>query len=447
MKHFEFKEGTSSKFWEVSVDDKVLIVKWGRIGTVGQSKTKSFPSNDLATQEERALIAEKLAKGYVAVYTDTTLPPPKAEETIITPPPKQHEGVRAVLKDSQGETIILTQLGRYIITGEGEKRTVQDLSSTKKAEEHFKRLTMLREKNGYKVSQLQQVTTNSIEPPNALETAGFEGETKHENGRLFITFRGDAEAKIPQPVCDALVARIEELAPRCVQLLCDFASPKSAWERALKEKHLLSVKSFVFDTHFQTQTRQGENSLGDLDAVLNACPKLRNLFATGDLALNPVTHPNLKTLYLLGNPLSNSLLENLGKCQFPALDCLALSLTSDAAARNQSSLVSALASIKAPNLKEVHIGGIRNVPQFLTAVLAHNLPPQIRILSIEDEFDCPSGEIERILQKNPDALRSLEVLSLPLDEATVSHIQQCIPCIREYSGGAETFLPKVYGEW
>jgi predicted DNA-binding WGR domain protein len=41
MRRFEFKEGSSSKFWEVSVSGNTLTVRFGRIGTEGQEKTKS----------------------------------------------------------------------------------------------------------------------------------------------------------------------------------------------------------------------------------------------------------------------------------------------------------------------------------------------------------------------------------------------------------------------
>ena len=43
-RRFEFVEGTSSKFWEISTDGNNVTVRYGRIGTNGQSQTKSFTS-------------------------------------------------------------------------------------------------------------------------------------------------------------------------------------------------------------------------------------------------------------------------------------------------------------------------------------------------------------------------------------------------------------------
>lgn len=67
MRRFEFVQGTSNKFWEVTVDGSSLTTSWGRIGTKGQSKTKSFDSPESAIQAQDKLVAEKLKEGYVEV--------------------------------------------------------------------------------------------------------------------------------------------------------------------------------------------------------------------------------------------------------------------------------------------------------------------------------------------------------------------------------------------
>ena len=64
MRRFEFKEGSSNKFWEVSVAGSTLTVRFGRVGANGQEKTKRFASGALAEKEQEKLIAEKVAKGY-----------------------------------------------------------------------------------------------------------------------------------------------------------------------------------------------------------------------------------------------------------------------------------------------------------------------------------------------------------------------------------------------
>ncbi len=63
-RRFELVEGSSSKFWEVARDGCSVTVRYGRIGTDGQAKTKDFASEDQARRYADGLIEEKIAKGY-----------------------------------------------------------------------------------------------------------------------------------------------------------------------------------------------------------------------------------------------------------------------------------------------------------------------------------------------------------------------------------------------
>ena len=64
-RYFEFVQGTSSKFWEVSQAGNAMTTRWGRIGSNGQSKTKTFADEDLAANAVTELIEEKTAEGYI----------------------------------------------------------------------------------------------------------------------------------------------------------------------------------------------------------------------------------------------------------------------------------------------------------------------------------------------------------------------------------------------
>ncbi len=64
-RYFEFVEGTSNKFWEVSQTDNTMTTRWGRIGSAGQSKTKTFADAQAAATAMAILIEEKTDEGYV----------------------------------------------------------------------------------------------------------------------------------------------------------------------------------------------------------------------------------------------------------------------------------------------------------------------------------------------------------------------------------------------
>jgi predicted DNA-binding WGR domain protein len=65
VRRFEFTGGTSRKFWEISLSGSSFTVRFGRIGTAGQSQIKTFADEAKAKREANHLIAEKLKKGYV----------------------------------------------------------------------------------------------------------------------------------------------------------------------------------------------------------------------------------------------------------------------------------------------------------------------------------------------------------------------------------------------
>jgi DNA ligase-1 len=64
-RRFEFVEGSSAKFWEIEIDGGDVTVRYGRIGTQGQSQTKSFADSESANAQADKLIGEKTKKGYV----------------------------------------------------------------------------------------------------------------------------------------------------------------------------------------------------------------------------------------------------------------------------------------------------------------------------------------------------------------------------------------------
>ena len=58
-------KATSSKFWEISQDGNDVTVRFGKIGTHGQTQTKTFDDAAAAQKHAEKLIGEKTKKGYV----------------------------------------------------------------------------------------------------------------------------------------------------------------------------------------------------------------------------------------------------------------------------------------------------------------------------------------------------------------------------------------------
>jgi predicted DNA-binding WGR domain protein len=64
---FEYKDEKSSKFWEITLDDTTISVRYGKTGSTGQSQQKVFADSGLARKHVEKLISEKTGKGYLEI--------------------------------------------------------------------------------------------------------------------------------------------------------------------------------------------------------------------------------------------------------------------------------------------------------------------------------------------------------------------------------------------
>jgi predicted DNA-binding WGR domain protein len=91
-REFQLRDGTSDKFWKITLDGKATTVNFGRRGTDGQTQTKEWGSEDEAQKSFAKLIAEKTKKGYVettskgttATLATTPKPRPAAKTATAT---------------------------------------------------------------------------------------------------------------------------------------------------------------------------------------------------------------------------------------------------------------------------------------------------------------------------------------------------------------------------
>ena len=65
IQYFKLVDEKSSKFWEISIGEARVSVRYGKIGTTGQSQTKEFATGAAAALHANKLVAEKLVKGYL----------------------------------------------------------------------------------------------------------------------------------------------------------------------------------------------------------------------------------------------------------------------------------------------------------------------------------------------------------------------------------------------
>lgn len=83
-RRFELQDAGSAKFWEVSAEGSVLTVRFGKLGTEGQTKPKTLASPAAAQKEMEKLVREKTGKGYVEVGSKASRSP-KAKDQPTKP--------------------------------------------------------------------------------------------------------------------------------------------------------------------------------------------------------------------------------------------------------------------------------------------------------------------------------------------------------------------------
>ncbi|TWP53598.1 DUF4132 domain-containing protein [Lentzea tibetensis] len=88
VRRWELVADGSAKFWEVGQEGKDVTVRFGRLQTDGQTKTKSLADEREASAHVAKLVAEKEKKGYRPVTEPAAAPPACApdEDAFVMPP-------------------------------------------------------------------------------------------------------------------------------------------------------------------------------------------------------------------------------------------------------------------------------------------------------------------------------------------------------------------------
>jgi uncharacterized protein YwqG/predicted DNA-binding WGR domain protein len=95
--YLELSDGKSHKFYETTVNGTEIIIRYGRIGTTGQSSSTTYATAETAQAEAAKKINEKLKKGYIKLSSGSDLPTPSMPQVLRDLPP-QFEPLRSFLE-------------------------------------------------------------------------------------------------------------------------------------------------------------------------------------------------------------------------------------------------------------------------------------------------------------------------------------------------------------
>ncbi|WP_088893863.1 DUF1963 domain-containing protein [Leptolyngbya ohadii] len=99
--YLELSDGQSHKFYEVGVNGTAVTIRYGRIGTTGQSSNSTYATPEKAQAEATKKINEKLRKGYVQVSPSGDRPT-SSEQLLADPRHYWVYGNAWFISDGQG---------------------------------------------------------------------------------------------------------------------------------------------------------------------------------------------------------------------------------------------------------------------------------------------------------------------------------------------------------
>lgn len=127
-RYLEMTEGSSSKFWEISANGSVVITRYGKLDTPGQTTEKDCGDPAAARKLYEKLVREKLGKGYVEHKAG------ESDSKSAKEPPKR-ESARggagtALIAPGRGFVFEMADFDvsdkyRFIVEGEGSGLTVR----------------------------------------------------------------------------------------------------------------------------------------------------------------------------------------------------------------------------------------------------------------------------------------------------------------------------------
>jgi predicted DNA-binding WGR domain protein len=383
-----YMDAKSSKFWSVEQTGNSHTVKYGRIGTDGQSLTKSFPDEATAIKETEKLIKEKLGKGYVDA--DAAGVPAGASaggEAGGAIPLIAFSSINR--REEIGENLG-TFIGKRVVDFDPEKEVNPDV--------------VYRFRSDWDGNEVIPNLESFLETEAAAETTAL----------IFGAWHGDDPEMTSADLIDFLVQHRDQLPNLAAIYIGDITS---------EENEMSWIKQ------------------SDLSPLLEAFPNLQLLRSRGGdgLALSKPRHQNLRALAMETGGMDVSVIRSICNSDFPNLEYLELWLGTDEYGANFSvaDLQPILSGKLFPKLKYL---GLRNcqVADELAGVVV-NSPLLQRIETLDLSLGVLTDDGARALLMLPlnttlkklnlhynyisaDLIRQLKALPLTVDVSRPSDI-------------------------
>jgi uncharacterized protein (TIGR02996 family) len=329
MPRYEYIKGSSSKFWEIELQACEVTLRFGRTGTKGQQRVKTFKKSWEANRYKSAQIQSKLKKGYQLVRPG--MPGPELEpraaqnpelEAMIAAAPEKPDGYMVYADwlqaqgDPRGELISVEQA---LLASPRSKKLLE--ARARLREPYDRQLLALAEPFGWQAP------------------GGDEPRARISWGLGFIRsawlghdYFADTDASTDLMDTHALFSALLSLpSMRLLQELtvglwrddegqCDYGGLFTALARV----RLTALRRlFVGDFRYPSQIEISWTNLGDLSQIHSALPRLQELVLQGGgMKLGTFEFPDLRTFEVRTGGLSSENIRSIASARWPKLERL-----------------------------------------------------------------------------------------------------------------------------
>ncbi len=345
-----YMDAKSSKFWTIEQEGVGHTVTYGRIGTKGQTSSKTFDSEQAAQKDAEKLIKEKLAKGYVEADQPSAMP---ANPDMLALVAFTHIQRKEEISSNAG-----TFIGQRVVDFDTAKPARTDV--------------VYRFRTDWDGPKVEEGLSSFLSTEAALEAEAL----------IIGAWQGDDSSTTPDAVIKTLIARRDRL-------------PK------LKALYLGDITYEENEMSWIQQT--------DLSPLLEAFPNLQLLRTRGGegLAFARPQHPNLRGLALETGGLPAEVVRSLGTAKFPQLEYLELWLGTEdyGGTVTLADLRPILLGEAFPNLKYLGLRNSEIVDEIAAAVVESPIVDSIETLDLSLGILTDAGGEALLKLKSPSLKR------------------------------------------
>lgn len=274
--YFEFSDGKSNKFWEITLAGDTHTVRFGKIGSAGQTSQKRFKTAAAAYEDYVNLVREKLGKVYARKRGEPQHPPESKRDA------KLEAAIEADPDNADGYLVYADWLQSH-----GDPRG---------------ELIARRRRPPRSCSRRTRSTSGASSPSSRRSTS------KTRSAGCSITRRAGSCASSPSASSRS-------------------STDYSGIAKVLGKRTLPTLKSLFLGDFDPDETELNWSDLGNLEPMYKAIPNLETLtLRSGRMKLGKIDLPNLRELRIITGGFDTKSLASICNAKWPKLETLNIQL-------------------------------------------------------------------------------------------------------------------------